>query len=157
MQENPSNGTSVPVLSIVKNQVTALSTDVAQFFNKVHKNVIRDIENLLVNLPSARRLNFELCFEYSELQNGKALKRYRMTRDGFTLLVMGWTGEKALQFKLAWLDAFRRTQSQKYGSSSSSLLSTWKVYRASYQCGSHAPWTTSMRPISHEGSFYQSA
>ncbi|WP_303325740.1 Rha family transcriptional regulator [Turicimonas muris] len=112
MQENPSNGTSVPVLSIVKNQVTALSTDVAQFFNKVHKNVIRDIENLLVNLPSARRLNFELCFEYSELQNGKALKRYRMTRDGFTLLVMGWTGEKALQFKLAWLDAFNKMEEE---------------------------------------------
>lgn len=112
MQENPSIGTSVPVLSIVKNQVTALSTDVAQFFNKVHKNVIRDIENLLVNLPSARRLNFELCFENSELQNGKALKRYRMTRDSFTLLVMGWTGEKALQFKLAWLDAFNKMEEE---------------------------------------------
>lgn len=49
MQENPSNGTSVPVLSIVKNQATALSTDVAQFFGKPHRHVIRDIENLLSN------------------------------------------------------------------------------------------------------------
>lgn len=35
-----------------------------------------------------------------------------MTRDGFTLLVMGWTGEKALQFKLAWLDAFNKMEEE---------------------------------------------
>lgn len=112
MQENSSIGASAPVLSIVKNQVTALSTDVAQFFGKLHKHVIRDIENLLSNLPAERQSNFGLCFEYSELQNGKALKRYRMTRDGFTLLVMGWTGEKALQFKIAWLDAFNKMEEE---------------------------------------------
>lgn len=112
MQENASIGTSVPVLSIVKNQVTALSTDVAQFFGKLHTHVLRDIENLLNKLPPARQTNFGLCFENSELQNSKPLKRYRMTRDGFTLLVMGWTGEKALQFKLAWLDAFNAMEEE---------------------------------------------
>ena len=103
-----------PVLSIANGTVTALSTDVAQFFCKEHKNVLRDIENLLNILPESRRLNFELCFENSKLQNGKSLKRYRMTRDGFTLLVMGWTGEKALQFKLAWLDAFNEMEKMLY-------------------------------------------
>lgn len=103
-----------PIVSIVNNTVTALSTDVAQFFGKEHKNVLRDIENLLNILPESRRLNFELCFENSKLQNGKPLKRYRMTRDGFTLLVMGWTGEKALQFKLAWLDAFNEMEKRLY-------------------------------------------
>lgn len=103
-----------PIVSIVNNTVTALSTDVAQFFGKEHKNVLRDIENLLNILPESRRLNFELCFENSKLQNGKPLKRYRMTRDGFTLLVMGWTGEKALQFKLAWLDAFNDMERKLY-------------------------------------------
>ena len=165
MQENSSIGASAPVLSIVKNQVTALSTDVAQFFGKLHKHVIRDIENLLSNLPAERQSNFGQTFVTRANPKNPQVKiqskAYRMTRDGFTLLVMGWTGEKALQFKLAWLDAFNKMEEElrakKYGSSSSSLLSTWKVYRASYQCGSHAPWTTSMRPISHEGSFYQSA
>lgn len=109
-------GTSVPVLSIVKNQATALSTDVAQFFGKVHKNVLRDIENLLNLLPVSRRLNFEPLeiSRASNLGNGSTYltKAYRMTRDGFTLLVMGWTGEKALQFKLAWLDAFNKMEEE---------------------------------------------
>ena len=101
---------SSPIVTIVNNQATCLSTDVAQFFGKLHKHVIRDIENLLSNLPAERRPNFGLCYENNELQNGRPLKRYRMTRDGFTLLVMGWTGVKALQFKLAWLDAFNKME-----------------------------------------------
>lgn len=101
---------SSPIVTIVNNQATCLSTDVALFFGKLHKHVIRDIENLLSNLPAERQPNFGLCYENNELQNGRPLKRYRMTRDGFTLLVMGWTGVKALQFKLVWLDAFNKME-----------------------------------------------
>lgn len=107
-----------PILSVVNNTVTALSTDVAQFFGKIHKNVIRDIENLVKLLPSHKKLNFEPLeiSRASNLGNGSCIKSkaYRMTRDGFTLLVMGWTGEKALQFKLAWLDAFNAMEKQLY-------------------------------------------
>lgn len=92
----------VPVVSVVNNHVTALSTDVAKFFGKEHFNVVRDIENLLKNLPISRAFNFEASMVQiaSNLKNApaKLIKAYRMTRDGFTLLVMGWTGEKALQF-----------------------------------------------------------
>ena len=105
-----------PVLSVVDNTVTALSTDIAKFFGKEHFSVVRDIENLLKKLPDSRAYNFvastiEIA---SNLKNApaKLIKAYRMTRDGFTLLVMGWTGEKALQFKLAWLDAFNRMEEQ---------------------------------------------
>lgn len=105
-----------PVVSIVKNQVTALSTDVAQFFGKIHRNVVRDIEELCSKLPTSRLLNFEQSEISipSNLNNtsNRIIKAYRMTRDGFTLLVMGWTGEKALQFKLAWLDAFNAMEEQ---------------------------------------------
>lgn len=116
MQENSSIGASAPVLSIVKNQVTALSTDVAQFFGKLHKHVIRDIENLLSNLPAERQSNFGQTFVTRANPKNPQVKiqskAYRMTRDGFTLLVMGWTGEKALQFKLAWLDAFNKMEEE---------------------------------------------
>ena len=105
-----------PVVSIVKNQVTALSTDVAKFFHKEHFNVVRDIEKLLKSLPISRAFNFEesTISIPSNLNNtsNRVIKAYRMTRDGFTLLVMGWTGEKALQFKLAWLDAFNAMEEQ---------------------------------------------
>lgn len=116
MQENLAIGASTPVLSIVKNQVTALSTDVAKFFHKEHFNVVRDIENLLKSLPISRAFNFEgsTISIPSNLNNtsNRVIKAYRMTRDGFTLLVMGWTGEKALQFKLAWLDAFNKMEEE---------------------------------------------
>lgn len=116
MQENSSIGASAPVLSVVKNQVTALSTDVAKYFQKAHFHVVRDIENLLSNLPESRRSNFgasEISVP-SNLNNSsdRIIKAYRMTRDGFTLLVMGWTGEKALKFKLAWLDAFNKMEEE---------------------------------------------
>lgn len=107
-----------PVVSIVNNSVTALSTDIAKFFGKRHDNVVRDIENLLSKLPAARVLNFEETKVEiaTNLENiaSKLIKAYRMTRDGFTLLVMGWTGERALQFKLAWLDAFNAMEKQLY-------------------------------------------
>lgn len=105
-----------PVVSIIDNTVTALSTDVAKFLGKRHDNVIRDIEDLISKLPKSRLLNFEVSEISipSNLKNvaNKIIKAYRMTRDGFTLLVMGWTGERALQFKLAWLDAFNRMEEQ---------------------------------------------
>lgn len=110
--------TIAPVVSIVNNSVTALSTDIAKFFGKRHDNVVRDIENLLSKLPSSRVLNFEETKVEiaTNLENiaSKLIKAYRMTRDGFTLLVMGWTGERALQFKLAWLDAFNAMEKQLY-------------------------------------------
>ena len=108
----------VPVVSVVNNHVTALSTDVAKFFGKEHFNVVRDIENLLKNLPISRAFNFEASMVQiaSNLKNApaKLIKAYRMTRDGFTLLVMGWTGKEALQYKLLWLDKFNEMERQLY-------------------------------------------
>ena len=105
---------SSPIVTIVNNKATCLSTDVAQFFGKIHRNVVRDIEDLCSKLPPSRLLNFEQSeiSVPSNLNNAPAriIKAYRMTRDGFTLLVMGWTGAKALQFKLAWLDAFNKME-----------------------------------------------
>lgn len=94
------------VVAVRDGIVTTLSTDVAAVFGKQHKNVIRDIENIVANLSESRRLNFELCFENNALANGKPIKRYRLTRDGFMILAMGFTGEKAMEFKWQYIDAF---------------------------------------------------
>ncbi|WP_290372067.1 Rha family transcriptional regulator [uncultured Parasutterella sp.] len=107
---------SSPIVTIVNNQATCLSTDVAEFFEKRHDAVLRDIKNLITSLPLQRLHNFveTEILRASPLIKGAEIKSkaYRMTRDGFTLLVMGWTGEKALQFKLAWLDAFNKMEAQ---------------------------------------------
>lgn len=94
-----------------ENQALTNSRLVAMKFGKRHSNVIRDIEELLSKLPeNERKLNFELLEEDVEISNGgsKKLKFYAMTETGFTLLVMGFTGEKAIQFKLEYIAAFNK-------------------------------------------------
>lgn len=94
----------VEVKKIGKEEVTVVSSlDVAETFGKEHRNVIRDIEKL-VQLEEFGTLNFELS-SYKSVQN-KELPMYYMTRDGFTLLVMGYTGEKAMKFKIAYINQF---------------------------------------------------
>lgn len=79
------------------------SLKIAEVFGKRHDNVIRDIESL--DIPTERLLlNFEEI--YFDDKYGRKQKCYKITRTGFTLLAMGYTGAKAMQFKLAYIDAF---------------------------------------------------
>lgn len=85
------------------------SRDVAKRFKKRHSDVLRAIKNLREQEPFAKR-NFALCFEINELQNGKQQKYYKMTRDGFSLLAMGFTGSEALSWKVKYIDAFNKME-----------------------------------------------
>lgn len=102
---------SMPSLAVINGKPTTLSTDVARYFGKQHFNVLRDIRNLLLQLSDGGVLNFEETSVTDE-QNGQAYTAYRLTRDGFTLLTMGFTGKKALQFKLAYIDAFNQMEAK---------------------------------------------
>lgn len=84
-----------------KSVVTSL--DIAETFEKEHKNVLRDIRELECS-EEFRRLNFEQS-EYLNEQNHKQ-PLYYITRDGFTILVMGYTGEKAMRFKEGYIRQF---------------------------------------------------
>lgn len=106
-------GTVVPIVEVVDGIPTVLSTNVAAVFEKRNDNVIRDIEEILRTLPENRKGNFiETQIERpSNLGHGTIKsKAYRLTRDGFTFLVMGYTGEKAARFKWAYIDEFNRQQ-----------------------------------------------
>ena len=72
-------------------------------FEKRHDNVLRDIKEFIVD-ESFGLLNFEE-FSYINSQN-KEQPEYLMTRDGFTLLAMGFTGAKAMQWKIKYAEAF---------------------------------------------------
>lgn len=78
----------------------ASSRDVAAFFGKQHKNVVRDIRALIEDAPSCA-LNFEPTSAKVAMPRGgfRDEPAYEMTRDGFTLLAMGFTGTKAAPFK----------------------------------------------------------
>ena len=80
---------------------------VAEKFEKEHKNVLRDIRNLVAQNCAVRNLFVETTY-VSERGCDEPL--FVMGRDGFSLLVMGFTGEKALQFKLDFINAFNRME-----------------------------------------------
>jgi Rha family phage regulatory protein len=103
-----------PTLTVVNGIPTCVSTDVARHFGKQHRNVLRAIENLLLNLPQECLLNFEQAsIQVAQPRGGMATyTAYRLTKDGFTLLAMGFTGKEALQFKLAYIDAFNRMEAE---------------------------------------------
>lgn len=80
---------------------------VAKAFGKGHKDVIRKTRKVISSCSSdfAER-NFTLCHENNELQNGKPQPFYRMTRNGWTMLVFSFTGSAAFAFKEAYIAAF---------------------------------------------------
>lgn len=78
---------------------------VADKFSKRHDNIIRAIEKLELD-SNFTELNFELS-NYQD-STGRTLKKYIITRDGFTLLVMGFTGKNAMQFKVDYIEEFNR-------------------------------------------------
>ena len=79
------------------------SLQVAETFKKEHKNIIRDIENLHCSVEF-NKLNFERTNYKDSL--GRKQKKYLMTKDGFTFLVMGYKGKKAAEFKEAYIKRF---------------------------------------------------
>ena len=88
------------------NDVTT-SLIVAQVFGKEHKNVVRDIENLSCS-ENFNRLNFERI-TYKDARN-REQTAYEMTKDGFSFLVMGYTGTKAGEFKERFINEFNRRE-----------------------------------------------
>lgn len=102
----------VEIKTINKEEIlTASSREVAEKFEKEHKNVVRDIEKLINEIGSELSLSYFIEAEYKDSMNRKQ-KEYLMTRDGFSLLVMGFTGEKVLKWKLDYIKAFNTMEAE---------------------------------------------
>jgi Rha family phage regulatory protein len=100
-----------PTLSIVSGRPVVSSLDVAEHFSKRHDHVIRAVQTILCNSPeSFSAPNFGAA-DYIDAQGKKRL-RYHLTRDGFTLLAMGFTGRKALAWKLRYIEAFNAMEAE---------------------------------------------
>ena len=104
----------VPMITEQDGKPVTTSRAVAEQFGKQHKNVIQAIESLRATLDETAdgkefsRLNFQPA-DYIDTQ-GKTRPAYILTKDGFTMLVMGFTGSKAMQFKIAYINAFNRME-----------------------------------------------
>lgn len=100
----------VEVQKLNKEEVTVVSSlDVAETFEKEHYHVLRDIKELECS-EEFRLSNFGES-SYRNSQNKKQ-PMYYMTRDGFTLLVMGYKGHKAMKFKEAYIKQFNAMEKQ---------------------------------------------
>ena len=86
--------------------LTANSRDVAEHFEKDHKHVLESIRNLTAENSATKSMFIETSFE----SRGKFYPQYELTRDGFSLLVMGFTGAKALEWKLKYIEAFNEME-----------------------------------------------
>ena len=90
---------------------TTTSLQVAEYFGKEHYNVIRDIKDVISKCSeSFNALNFE-AVEYTD-SKGEKRPMYLLTRDGFTIVAMGYTGAKAMQFKEQYIAAFNAMEHQ---------------------------------------------
>lgn len=85
------------------------SREVAERFGKRHADVLESIANISEQMSTAE---FSVLFKhgYYKASNGKANPEYLLTRDGFSLLAMGFTGSKALEWKLKYLEAFNKME-----------------------------------------------
>lgn len=93
-------------------QATCTSLDVAETFGKRHDVVLRDIKEL----GCSEEFNLHNFAEISYVDTrNRQQPAYIMTRDGFTLLVMGYTGELAMKFKEAYIKQFNAMEAALQG------------------------------------------
>lgn len=85
---------------------------VAEFFEKNHKEVLRDIRNIAAPNSGLSKEFAERNFALGSYKDKQNQKRpcYYLTRDGFTILVMGYTGKKALRFKELYIRRFNEME-----------------------------------------------
>lgn len=88
-------------------QVVTTSLKVAEIFKKEHKHVMETVRKLTAENSTVRKM----FIEDSYLNNrNQQQPMYYMDRDGFTLLAMGFTGSKAMEFKLKYIEAFNKME-----------------------------------------------
>lgn len=85
------------------------SVKVARVFEKLHKNVMKSIRNILGSAQNLANQNWFYETTYTDAQ-GKRQPMFLMNRDGFSLLTMSLTGEKAMAFKVAFIEQFNRME-----------------------------------------------
>ena len=99
------------LVSIKREQVVCDSLQVAEKFGKRHKHVLDSIYKLMAENSAVLKMFFEGKYKG---KNGATYPMMYITRDGFSLLVMGFTGTKALEWKLKYIEAFNKMESMLY-------------------------------------------
>lgn len=102
----------ITVRKINEKEIPAVtSLQVAEAFGKQHSHVLRDLRNIIENDEDGFALsNFGECSYTNE--NNREMPMYAMSKDGFVLLVMGYTGAEAMRLKKAYITEFNRMEAE---------------------------------------------
>lgn len=95
------------ILSTQNGEPVASSRQIAESFEKNHRDVLRAVDNLKEDVRNFAQMFFETTVPDSY---GREQRAYLMNRDGFTLLAMGFTGKAALEWKLKYIAAFNEME-----------------------------------------------
>ena len=96
---------TAPHITVINGQPTTTSRDIAETFGKRHDDVLKRIRALNCS-PEFTARNFAAS-DYTD-PTGRTLTEYRITRDGFAFLCMGFTGAKAAQWKERYINTFNQ-------------------------------------------------
>lgn len=88
-------------------KILVSSREVAENFEKQNKHINESIKKLMVENSTVKNMFFETTYTSSR---GREENEFLMDRDGFSLLVMGFTGKKALEWKLKYIEAFNKME-----------------------------------------------
>lgn len=96
-----------------KEKAVVSSRTIAERFEKDHFHVLRDIKSLIggISKNGDTPSDFFILAEHINAQNGQSYPEYLCTRDGFSLLTMGFGGQKALAWKVKYIRAFDEMES----------------------------------------------
>lgn len=95
------------LVTIENNEVVVSSKQIAEHFEKQHKHVLDAIENIKAENSALTSMFYETTYKAG---TGKNYRMYLMNRDGFSLLAMGFTGSKALEWKVKYIHAFNEME-----------------------------------------------
>ena len=105
--DNKAQIEKVVIINDVNEALTVSSLQIAEHFEKNHRDVLRAIKNLTAQNCALTSMFIENTYKAG---TGKSYKYYECTRDGFTLLTMGFTGDKALDWKIKYIEAFNKME-----------------------------------------------
>lgn len=112
----------VQLVQIENNQVVVSSRQIAKDFGKEHKVVLRSVREILAEQNCAAKFFYESTYD----NRGKEYPEYLMNRDVFSLLVMGFTGSKALEWKVRYIQAFNAAAGIRCASNTDKSRRKWK-------------------------------
>lgn len=103
------------LVSVNNNQVVTTSIQVAEFFQRPHKDVLASIRTLECSSTFRERNFSPSCYTRKNGNVTKSYPMYYITKDGFIILAMGFTGKIAARFKEAYINAFNEMESKLRG------------------------------------------